>query len=57
MPDMQLRCCECGGVFLHSEGAQQFYKEKGFEVPKRCKECREAKKRRLEESGMGARPR
>lgn len=55
--DMTLQCVECGGVFVHTAGAQEFFKERGFEVPKRCKECREAKKRRHEEQGTGQRAR
>ncbi|MFD3156451.1 zinc-ribbon domain-containing protein [Haloimpatiens sp. FM7330] len=45
MADKKLICADCGKEFLFTEGEQQFYKEKGFEnEPKRCPECRRARK-------------
>jgi len=47
MPDKTLVCAECGKEFTFTEGEQAFYQEKGFQEPKRCKECRmKAKERR-----------
>jgi len=47
MPDKTLVCVECGKEFTFTEGEQAFYQEKGFQEPKRCKECRmKAKERR-----------
>ena len=37
---MILKCCECNKEFEFTDGEIKFYKRKGFEVPKRCKECR-----------------
>lgn len=34
-------CVECGKEFLFTEGEQRFYAEKGFDEPKRCKDCRD----------------
>ncbi|MFZ3580248.1 RQC-minor-1 family DNA-binding protein [Virgibacillus sp. DJP39] len=40
--DLLLKCWVCGERFPFTTGEQQFYKQKGFVHPKRCKECREA---------------
>jgi DNA replicative helicase MCM subunit Mcm2 (Cdc46/Mcm family) len=42
--DKELTCSDCGGKFLHSAKDQEFFAEKGFQEPKRCKDCRQAKK-------------
>lgn len=43
--DKNLICKDCGKEFIFTQGEQEFYKEKGFEnEPKRCPECRRAKK-------------
>lgn len=39
--DYLLKCYECGDRFLFTVGEQQFYKQKRFALPKRCKECRD----------------
>jgi NAD-dependent SIR2 family protein deacetylase len=44
MSEETIRCADCGRDFQHSEKDQAFYQEKGFSAPKRCKECRQAKK-------------
>lgn len=41
-----MKCKECGQEFEVSEKEERFFKSKGLEIPKRCKECR--LKRRLE---------
>lgn len=40
MEDKTLECVECGEEFVFSADEQQFYMEKGFSEPKRCKSCR-----------------
>jgi hypothetical protein len=42
--DKELTCSDCGGKFLHTAKEQEFFAEKGFQEPKRCKDCRQAKK-------------
>ena len=42
--DKELTCADCRGKFLWSAKDQEFFAEKGFSEPKRCKECRQAKK-------------
>lgn len=43
--DKVLICEECGKEFIWTAGEQEFYAERGFvNQPKRCKECRAARK-------------
>ena len=42
--DKELTCADCQGKFLWSAKDQEFFAEKGFSEPKRCKDCRQAKK-------------
>jgi hypothetical protein len=42
--DRELRCIDCGNNFSLSAEEQEFFKEKGYEQPKRCKACRQARK-------------
>ena len=47
MEDKTLVCVDCGKEFIFTVGEQEFYKEKGFDnEPKRCLDCRRAKKAR-----------
>jgi hypothetical protein len=41
--------CACGNVFIYTSNDQDYYESRGFEPPKRCKKCREEKKKRFEE--------
>lgn len=48
MTDKTLKCVDCGKEFVFTANEQEFYKEKGFtNEPKRCKECRDAKKQKF----------
>jgi CxxC-x17-CxxC domain-containing protein len=42
--DIQLTCSDCGQEFTFTAADQQFFQERGFSTPKRCKPCRMAKK-------------
>lgn len=44
MPDQELTCCDCRETFVFTEGEQEFYRQKNFSPPKRCKSCREKRK-------------
>ena len=45
--DKTLVCVECGNGFVFTESEQEFYSSKGFvNEPKRCPDCREARKQR-----------
>lgn len=42
--DQHLTCADCGHDFIWTAKDQEFFAEKGYQQPKRCKECRQAKK-------------
>jgi CxxC-x17-CxxC domain-containing protein len=43
--DKSLQCSDCGATFTFSAKDQEFFQTKGFtNEPKRCPECRQAKK-------------
>lgn len=45
--DKLIVCEDCGKEFVHSSEDQQRYAERGFTAdPKRCRECRQARKER-----------
>lgn len=44
MEDKKLTCAECGAEFIFTSGEQEFYTEKGFQEPRKCKTCRDAAK-------------
>jgi hypothetical protein len=40
MPEIQLICTDCNQAFPFTERDQEFFKQKGWGEPKRCKPCR-----------------
>ena len=44
MEDKTIVCKDCNNEFVFTAREQEFYAEKGFADPVRCKACREAKK-------------
>ena len=44
MSEQRLKCADCGREFTFGAEDQRFFREKGFDPPKRCKECRRARK-------------
>ena len=52
-----LECVECGAAFTFSAAEQELFASRGFQNdPKRCLDCREARKRRRGEEGGGEGP-
>jgi hypothetical protein len=51
--DMQLTCSDCGQDFTFTAADQTFFQERGYSTPKRCKNCRMAKKN--DQGGSGYR--
>jgi len=49
--DQELMCSDCGQSFTFSAEDQAFFNERGYSTPKRCKQCRQAKKQ--EQPGGG----
>jgi hypothetical protein len=48
MSELQIKCLECNTVFEITEREKDFYNLKGFKLPKRCKSCRDIRKRKSE---------
>ncbi len=42
--DKMIQCKDCGAEFTFTAGEQEFYAEKGFNEPIRCRDCRQKKK-------------
>jgi len=43
--DKSLQCSDCGQEFIFTAGEQEFYASRGLQnEPKRCPECRQARK-------------
>lgn len=52
--DKVLRCSDCGQEFTFTAGEQEFYASRGFQnEPKRCPDCRRARKTSRGNSGYG----
>ena len=43
--DISLICSHCGKEFVFTKAEQDFYQEKGFAFPRRCKKCRLVKQK------------
>jgi len=50
--DKSLTCSDCGAEFVFTAKDQAYYSERGFVAPKRCRNCRDARKA---QSGGGSR--
>lgn len=42
--DKTIKCSDCGNDFVFTAREQEFYEERNFSEPKRCKECRDKRK-------------
>ena len=42
--DRTLTCADCGQEFVFTASEQQFYADRGFSDPRRCRDCRAARK-------------
>jgi hypothetical protein len=51
MPDISIQCLDCGNHFTFDEGEQEFFRQRGFTNPKRCKDCRARNKEKREKKG------
>jgi len=47
--DKEIECCDCKQVFIFTAGEQEFFASKNFTPPRRCKPCRDVRKREKEE--------
>ncbi len=55
--DRELTCGDCGQAFIFSAKDQEFFASKGFQDPKRCPDCRRARKDQRGGGGYGGRER
>ena len=42
--DRTLTCAECGSEFVFSADDQEFHAQRGYQDPKRCSSCRQARR-------------
>jgi hypothetical protein len=49
LSDKTLQCVACPRTFIFTARDQRFFLERGFDPPKRCKPCRDAKKAKYEQ--------
>lgn len=47
--DKTIVCKDCGQEFTFTAGEQEFYAERGYNEPQRCKSCRMAKKNNMQQ--------
>ena len=53
--DKTIQCADCGKTFTFTANEQEFYASKGYtNEPKRCPECRQARKAERGDSGNRA---
>ena len=45
--DRTLTCADCGQEFVFTASEQQFYTDRGFSDPRRCGNCRAARKAQM----------
>lgn len=53
LKDQTITCCDCGNDFIFSVRDQLYFKQMDFAPKKRCKSCKEAKKRKYESIDAG----
>ncbi len=51
--DQELECVQCKKEFTFTAGEQEFFSDKGFTEPRRCKSCRNARRKRSQKEGNG----
>lgn len=49
--DLEIICSDCGKTFTLEAGEIHFYESKGLALPKRCAECRKARKLQAQNQG------
>lgn len=51
--DQEMVCKDCGDKYLFTVRDQEFFKERGYTPPKRCKPCRVKKKQAINKVAEG----
>jgi uncharacterized Zn finger protein len=52
--DKELTCRDCGQSFTFTAGEQEFFQERGFSEPIRCKSCRDVRKAQKTDRGFSS---
>lgn len=45
MEDTEIICAACNSGFVFTASEQAYYAERGFQLPKRCRACRQARRK------------
>ncbi len=53
LQNQTIQCKDCGAEFQWSAEEQEFYQEKGFNAPLRCKDCRAKARANFNNGGGG----
>lgn len=53
--DREITCKDCGNSFIFTAGEQEFFQQKGFSEPIRCKPCRDVRKAQKSDDRGGGR--
>lgn len=56
MSDETINCADCKSDFVWTEGEQQFFEQKAFKKPRRCRECRQKRRADREQGSGGSTP-
>lgn len=51
--DEVIKCVDCGREFPWEAREQEWYRDRGLQPPKRCKDCREKKRIRFGDDKKG----
>ena len=51
--DIEIRCCDCGTVFLFFASEQEFYYDRKLQARKRCKQCTDIRHKRYPPAEFG----
>ena len=52
--DKNVVCKDCGNEFEFTAGEQEFYAERNFQEPTRCRSCRDARKQQRQDDRNAA---
>ena len=52
MEDKKIKCIDCNKDFIFTAGEREFFEEKGYSEPIRCKDCRRKKKSEKKTGGF-----
>ena len=48
---LEIECADCASIFVVTVGEQDWFKGLGWAIPRRCKPCRDARKRERDHAG------